>query len=497
MSAHLIQRPCSEDDSFEKVDIVPATLPPPNVDLNAYVPVSQRTAPLSREQFEGMLDSDGRLVNEHQLRQAVFLGGVQPCIRKEVWKFLFGIYPCSSTAREREALLLDYIIKYNELKARWKTLLVLGSVPGQTSLEQGLVARYQLPTEVPLHSPDLTQQEPIMEKAMDDLNSKATGVHAGSIDFSALGHHDLAAEYSAPEMQQRVDCLQLQARVYVNRKRIDINQLRAHIRVIDKDVPRTDRDVEYFKGHANPHLTELREILVTFACYNHALGYAQGMNDILARFLYVLGSEVETFWCFQRYMKTIQNDFMEEGMVHKIDLVRHLLTETDSHLLHQLETQELGNLFFCHRWLLLGFKREFSFQDSLRCFEIMSSHHLELHSLTAERALMKEEMNEFANSGGDARSTNLAHVKEYTFEVFVCAAILMESREELAKCTDPGMVFTFINNLKFDLDDVLTKAEKLFFTYCKKTVSESFELIDSNMSKRSRSPFTSLFHKSS
>ncbi|KAL8584087.1 hypothetical protein ACOMHN_022427 [Nucella lapillus] len=171
------------------------------------------------------------------------------------------------------------------------------------------------------------------------------------------------------------------------------------------------------------------------------------------------------------------------------DLVRHLLTETDSVLLRRLEEQDLGNLFFCHRWMLLGFKREFSFEDSLRCFEILSSHHLELHSITAERALMKEEMNEFANMRGDSRSTNMAQTKDYTFEVFMCAAILMECREELAKCTDTGMVFSFINNLTFVLDDTLSKAEKLFFTYCKKTVSESFQLVDTgSITKRSWSP---------
>ena len=47
--------------------------------------------------------------------------------------------------------------------------------------------------------------------------------------------------------------------------------------------------------------------------------------------------------------------------------------------------------------------------------------------------------------GGDSRSTNLAQIKEYTFEVFMCAAILMECRQDLAKCSDSSMVFTFIN----------------------------------------------------
>ena len=47
--------------------------------------------------------------------------------------------------------------------------------------------------------------------------------------------------------------------------------------------------------------------------------------------------------------------------------------------------------------------------------------------------------------GGDTRSTSLAHIKEYTFEVFMCAAILMERRQDLAKCNDSCMIFTFIN----------------------------------------------------
>jgi len=36
----------------------------------------------------------------------------------------------------------------------------------------------------------------------------------------------------------------------------------------------------------------LREILITYATFHQDVGYAQGMNDILARFLYVFDSEV-------------------------------------------------------------------------------------------------------------------------------------------------------------------------------------------------------------
>ncbi|XP_005089154.2 uncharacterized protein LOC101858979 [Aplysia californica] len=508
---HIVQRPCSVDDSFEQVDIIPSKLPPAGLALDTDVLLTSRTDPLTRTQFQEMLDPDGRLVCEHQLRKAVFLGGVCPEIRREVWAFLFGLYPCSSTTREREAILLDYIVRYHEMKSRWKTLLVVNSPPNSTPLEQCLTARYLLPEEsspsptatttqpVPSHLPsDSTRSQPLHDADVDqafpaeNTNTK----NDGRIDLKGLGHPKLAQQYSTPDMSQKLDFMRLQAQVQVNRQKMDVQNLRTNIRVIDKDVPRTDRDVLFFSGRNNPHLRELRDILVTFAAYNGELGYAQGMNDILSRFLYVMGSEVETYWCFRTYMEKIGSDFMEEGMTYKIDLVRMLLEEMDPALLKHLETTDLGNLFFCHRWLLLGFKREFSFEDSLRCFEILSSHHLELSSLEAEKAVLREERKEFASTGGDTRTSGLATQKEYTFEVFMCATVLTECRDDFFACTDCGQVFCFLNNLTFDLDSLLTKSERLFFVYCKKTVGESFQLVDSNNSNaNNKQGFLSYFFR--
>ena len=64
----------------------------------------------------------------------------------------------------------------------------------------------------------------------------------------------------------------------------------------------------------------------TFLCIFYTLkclivsevGYAQGMNDIMARFLYVMDSEVEAYWMFVKYMEHFKNDFMEAGMLSKI-----------------------------------------------------------------------------------------------------------------------------------------------------------------------------------
>ncbi|CAL1528128.1 unnamed protein product [Lymnaea stagnalis] len=486
---HIYQRPCSEDETFEQVDIIPSKLPPAGIALDTDVLVTSRTEPLTSGQFEAMFDSDGRLISEHQLRKTVFHGGVSPAIRKEVWSFLFGLYPCNSTDRERAAILLEKIVQYHEMKSRWKTLLVLDSGPNATPLEQGLYARYQTSDE----QCKVQDQIDTEESKTNTVKNNVLGTHSDQIDLCALGYHNLMDR--SIDLQQNIDFMRLQAQVQVNRRKIDVAKLRSNIRVIDKDVPRTDRDQAFFSGQGNPRLSELREILITFSAYNEKLGYAQGMNDILSRFLYIMKSEVEAFWCFETYMDTIGNDFMEEGMTHKIDLVRMLLQEMDPALLKHLDMIDLGNLFFCHRWLLLGFKREFSYEDSLRCFEILSSHHIELTSLEAARAVMKEEMKEFESTGGDVRTTALTTQKEYTFEVFMCATVLTECREEFFNCLDCGQVFSLINEFKFDLDSLLTKSERLFFIYCKKTVGESFQLLDTRSQQDTKTGFFSFMFK--
>ena len=50
---------------------------------------------------------------------------------------------------------------------------------------------------------------------------------------------------------------------------------------------------------------------------NTELPYLQGCNDILARFLLVLESEVDCYWIFKMYVEKRKNDFTEEGMIKK------------------------------------------------------------------------------------------------------------------------------------------------------------------------------------
>ena len=56
-------------------------------------------------------------------------------------------------------------------------------------------------------------------------------------------------------------------------------------------------------------------------------------------------------------------------------------------------------MFLFGRWLVLTFKREFSFADALTMFEIISSQHLELPSMEAERERERQRAKELERDG--------------------------------------------------------------------------------------------------
>ena len=55
--------------------------------------------------------------------------------------------------------------------------------------------------------------------------------------------------------------------------------------------------------------------------------------------------------------------------------------------------------YVVRRWMLLSFKREFSVEDGLKCFEVLSCGHLDLSSPEAEYATRKEQSKEFQQRG--------------------------------------------------------------------------------------------------
>ncbi|NXR43245.1 TBC16 protein, partial [Zosterops hypoxanthus] len=148
---------------------------------------------------------------------------------------------------------------------------------------------------------------------------------------------------------------------------------------VDKDVVRTDRSNQFFRGEDNPNVETMRRILLNYAVFNPAIGYSQGMSDLVAPLLAEVLDESDTFWCFVGLMQNTifisspRDEDMEKQLLYLRELLR---------LMHPRFHQHLGALgedglqmLFCHRWILLCFKREFPEAEALRMWEACWAHY--------------------------------------------------------------------------------------------------------------------------
>ncbi|XP_077063944.1 uncharacterized protein LOC143715926 isoform X1 [Siphateles boraxobius] len=397
-------------------------------------PVTSPASACARISLPGVMDAEGR-VDESRLRMHIFKnGGVSPDERGQVWRFLFGMYPCSSTALERHLLLEQMSVRYQVMKRKWQHLL-----PGAVRLR--------------LNGTDAELLTAV--KFFDQRQDREQNQQP----------------YQSEEAQEKLSFLQLQAQVLFERVTFDLEELQEAIRIIDKDVPRTDRDLPYYRNEGLGNLLVLRDILITYAAFHPEVSYAQGMNDLCSRFLEVLDSEVDTYWSFSCYMEKFSKDFRADGLYRKMELEAALLKELDPQLHSHLVTDNMERLTFCHRWLLLGFQREFEHSDALRLFEILSCDHLELISQQVDRVRYQERLARKHSLEEEPVTEQHAVNTDFTFELFMCATILLENRDTLLSCRNEVQLIQFTSSLqgKLDLNSTLTKAEEHFYNYCKRS----------------------------
>ncbi|KAL1506574.1 hypothetical protein ABEB36_005908 [Hypothenemus hampei] len=203
--------------------------------------------------------------------------------------------------------------------------------------------------------------------------------------------------------------------------------------LIEKDVNRTDRNLDFYAGDNNQNLQKLNDILMTYVMYNFDLGYVQGMSDLLSPILMLIGNEPDAFWCFVGFMnKLISNfDIDQAGMKDQLGNLFTLLNFVDPFLAKYLETHDCANMFFCFRWVLVWFKRELKQEDVMRFWEVLWT-------------------------GYPCQN----------FHLLVAVAILEHERSELMG-NDYGFteILKHINELSchLDMDLMLNKAEGIFF----------------------------------
>ncbi|CAF4740605.1 unnamed protein product [Rotaria sp. Silwood1] len=202
--------------------------------------------------------------------------------------------------------------------------------------------------------------------------------------------------------------------------------------LIDKDVIRTDRTHEYFQGDNNIHLEVLHDVLMTYNMFNFDLGYVQGMNDLLSPILIVMDNEVDAFWCFVGLMERMEQNFhMDQSHItRQLSNLHTLLQFVDAELANYLAENNSSNMYFFFRWMLICFKREFSFDDVMYLWEVLWTDYLSQH-----------------------------------FELLVCLAILISQKKVIMDskfgCNE---ILKHINDLslKVPLEPLLKHAEGLY-----------------------------------
>uniref|UniRef100_A0A4W5N375 TBC1 domain family, member 25 n=1 Tax=Hucho hucho TaxID=62062 RepID=A0A4W5N375_9TELE len=75
--------------------------------------------PLSDAEFHSYLNGHGQLSRPEELRLRIYHGGVEPSLRKVVWRYLLNVYPDGLTGQERMDYMKSKTREYDQLKGEW------------------------------------------------------------------------------------------------------------------------------------------------------------------------------------------------------------------------------------------------------------------------------------------------------------------------------------------------------------------------------------------
>nr|GLL47762.1 small G protein signaling modulator 1-like [Ipomoea trifida] len=138
------------------------------------------------------------------------------------------------------------------------------------------------------------------------------------------------------------------------------------------DVVRTDSHLEFYGDTKN--LARMSDILAVYAWVDPATGYCQGMSDLLSPFVVLFEDNADAFWCFEMLIRRTRDNFQMEGptgVMKQLQTLWHILEFTDREMFSHLSNIGAESLHFAFRMLLVLFRRELSFDESLCLWEMM------------------------------------------------------------------------------------------------------------------------------
>ncbi|XP_057480516.1 uncharacterized protein LOC130767619 isoform X5 [Actinidia eriantha] len=391
---------------------------------------------LSERRWKVAFSHDGHLDIAGVLRR-IQKGGVHPSIKAVVWEFLLGYFDPNSTFDERNELRQRRREQYEAWKAECQKMVpIIGSGKFLTA--------------------------PIITDDGQPINDPSTNSDLGD-NSEAMSNNDTGLDKK-------------------------VIQWKLNLPQIGLDVIRTDRALIFYESDMNQ--AKLWNILAVYAWVDNSIGYVQGMNDICSPMVILMENEADAFWCFERAMRKLRENFRSSansiGVQSQLSTLAGIIRAIDPKLHEHMEELDGGQYLFALRMLMVLFRRELSFVDSLYLWELMWA--MEYNPNTFSRYEVSRSRSDVGTDKDVASGIDNKQLKQYgKFErknmkigqvdqksalaVFLVASVLeMKNKRLLREAKGPEDVVKIVGDITASLDakKALNDALKIQKKYLRK-----------------------------
>jgi hypothetical protein len=340
-------------------------------------------------------DAEGRIMNWPAVLRVVQQGGVAPELRAELWPLLLGVFLPSAGSAEREKEAARLRLVYSRL------VLLCERLDGELERARRAAAGVPPPPPPPpgaspLRSPRreaLSFAEAhrviVVDVVRTDLRAHPAdrpgfeggtwGAGAGGAASSSNGGGGAASANGSGAAAPTVTVL-------------PVGDGLPELMLADAPEPPPAAAVAAGRlplwrsaaagaaiagaAHAPPParraMLRLANLLSAYAVHDPGTGYCQGMSDLAAPFVQLLGDDALAFACFERLMRRarrcLQRDH-EAGVRAELDALGRALAETDPALWARLRALGAADCAFAYRMVVVLLRRELPLGEALTLWE--------------------------------------------------------------------------------------------------------------------------------
>ncbi|KAJ3682149.1 hypothetical protein LUZ60_014722 [Juncus effusus] len=341
----------------------------------------RRKKPLSKPQWQSFFTPEGKLSDGGvKFLKIVRNGGVDPSLRAEVWPFLLGVYDLSSTEEERNAVrtknrelfskLRKQCMEISVFKTKEETNSEITNQSQDSALSEDLSETEQTNTKLHTTPSETENSEKAPDSNSPDLNSDLTQVENSDTESVEKNNKKSDEDFTTWQRIIRLDALRANAEwVPFSPSQADISSEIA----IQSANSVNLQDYDHLEPHRIFHASRLVKILEAYALYDPTIGYCQGMSDLLSPIITIIESDYQAFSCFIGFMKKARNNFRldEIGIRRQLNLVSKIIKFKDISLFKHLEKLQAEDCFFVYRMVVVLFRRELTFDQTVCLWEVM------------------------------------------------------------------------------------------------------------------------------